>query len=118
MTALGSTHTQHIPVSLVRDGMRYATDGIVFDALAPSEPPLAEGPNDVNETPSSYVCLSHRSLRRHHPEGSEEHRDGDDDPMRIGSKKLSTPEDAQCRTSRLCGLPTARSAAEPTTGVR
>jgi hypothetical protein len=33
-----------------RRGMRYATDdGVAFDVLAPEEPLLADGPNDVNE---------------------------------------------------------------------
>ncbi|HYZ16822.1 MAG TPA: DNA internalization-related competence protein ComEC/Rec2 [Candidatus Acidoferrum sp.] len=47
---IAAAHARHLPVSLVRRGMRYATDdGIVLDALAPSEPLLADGPNDVNE---------------------------------------------------------------------
>lgn len=47
---LTSAHARHVPVLLVRSGMRYTTgDGVVFDALAPSEPLLADGPNDVNE---------------------------------------------------------------------
>jgi hypothetical protein len=34
---------------LVRRGMRYVTDdGITLDALAPEEPLLANGANDVN----------------------------------------------------------------------
>lgn len=47
---LAAAHVRHVPLILVREGMRYATDdGVVFDALAPSEPLLADGTNDVNE---------------------------------------------------------------------
>lgn len=47
---LAAAHGRHVSISVVRDGMRYVTDdGVVLDALAPSEPLLADGPNDVNE---------------------------------------------------------------------
>ncbi|HYW55048.1 MAG TPA: DNA internalization-related competence protein ComEC/Rec2 [Dongiaceae bacterium] len=40
----------HVPVVLARRGMRYATgDGVTLEVLAPEEPLLANGPNDVNE---------------------------------------------------------------------
>jgi beta-lactamase superfamily II metal-dependent hydrolase len=46
-----------------RRGMRYATDdGVAFDVLAPEEPLLADGPNDVNENSvvlkMTYRCSS------------------------------------------------------------
>jgi competence protein ComEC len=58
---LVAARARHVPVLLVRTGMRYATgDGLVFDALAPSEPLLADGPNDVNENSVvlrlTYAC--------------------------------------------------------------
>jgi hypothetical protein len=44
----------------MHDGMRYATDdSVVLDALAPSEPLLADGPNDVNEN-SVVLRLTYR----------------------------------------------------------
>jgi competence protein ComEC len=47
---IAAARARHVRLTLVRDGMRYATDdGAVLDALAPSEPLLADGPNDVNE---------------------------------------------------------------------
>jgi hypothetical protein len=47
---LVAARAHHVPVILVRKGMHYATgDGVTFDALAPEEPLLAEGRNDVNE---------------------------------------------------------------------
>jgi competence protein ComEC len=49
-----------IPIILVRRGMHYATDdGVTLDALAPEEPLLADGPNDVNEN-SVVLMLRYR----------------------------------------------------------
>jgi competence protein ComEC len=57
---LAAAHERHIPIVLVRRGMHYATgDGVTFDALAPEEPLLADGPNDVNEN-SVVLMLRYR----------------------------------------------------------
>jgi competence protein ComEC len=58
---LTDARVRHVPVVLVRDGMRYATDdGVTLDALGPREPLLADGPNDVNENSVvlrlTYAC--------------------------------------------------------------
>jgi beta-lactamase superfamily II metal-dependent hydrolase len=57
---LAAARARHVPVILVRKGMRYTTsDGVAFDALAPEEPLFAEGANDVNEN-SVVLRLSYR----------------------------------------------------------
>jgi competence protein ComEC len=58
---VAAARVRHVPLILVRDGMRYASDDdVVLDALAPSEPLLADGPNDVNENSVvlrlTYLC--------------------------------------------------------------
>jgi competence protein ComEC len=63
---LAAARVHHVPVILVRKGMHYATgDGVTFDALAPEEPLLAEGKNDVNENSvvlmMAYRCPSCRA---------------------------------------------------------
>ena len=60
---IDAAHLGHVPVLVVRRGMRYATnDGIAFDALGPEEPLLAEGANDVNENSVvmrlTYCCAA------------------------------------------------------------
>jgi len=60
---LAAARARHVPVVLVRKGMHYATgDGVSFDALAPEEPLLAEGRNDVNEN-SVVLMLTYRCPR-------------------------------------------------------
>jgi competence protein ComEC len=60
---LVAARSHHVPVILVRKGMRYATgDGVTFDALAPEEPLLAEGKNDVNEN-SVVLMIRYRCPR-------------------------------------------------------
>jgi competence protein ComEC len=60
---LAAAHARHVPVVLVRKGMHYDTgDGVAFDALAPEEPLLAEGKNDVNEN-SVVLMLTYRCPR-------------------------------------------------------
>jgi hypothetical protein len=55
-----AAHVRHVPVMLVRLGMRYVTnDGITLDSLAPEDPLLADGKNDVNEN-SVVVRLTYR----------------------------------------------------------
>ncbi|HTJ25444.1 MAG TPA: DNA internalization-related competence protein ComEC/Rec2 [Candidatus Limnocylindria bacterium] len=57
---LAAARARRVPVLLVRRGMRYATpDGVVLDALAPEEPLLTDGPNDVNEN-SVVLRLTYR----------------------------------------------------------
>jgi competence protein ComEC len=57
---VAAARARHVPVVLVRKGMHYATgDGVTFDALAPEEPLLAEGKNDVNEN-SVVLMLTFR----------------------------------------------------------
>jgi competence protein ComEC len=57
---LAAAHARRVPVVLVRKGMHYATgDGVTFDALAPEEPLLAEGRNDVNEN-SVVLMMAYR----------------------------------------------------------
>jgi competence protein ComEC len=60
---LAAARSRRVPVILVRKGMHYATaDGVAFDALAPEEPLLAEGRNDVNEN-SVVLMLTYRCPR-------------------------------------------------------
>jgi competence protein ComEC len=60
---LAAAHARRVPVVLVRKGMHYATgDGVAFDALAPEEPLLAEGRNDVNEN-SIVLMMTYRCAR-------------------------------------------------------
>jgi competence protein ComEC len=60
---LAAARARHVPVILVRRGMHYASgDGVTFDALAPEEPLLAEGKNDVNEN-SVVLMLTYRCPR-------------------------------------------------------
>jgi competence protein ComEC len=60
---LVAARLHHVPVIIVRKGMRYATgDGVTFDALAPEEPLLAEGKNDVNEN-SVVLMIRYRCQR-------------------------------------------------------
>ena len=60
---LAAAHAHHVPVVLVRKGMHYATgDGVALDALAPEEPLLAEGKNDVNEN-SVVLMMTYRCPR-------------------------------------------------------
>jgi competence protein ComEC len=57
---LAAARARRVPVVLVRKGMHYATgDGVTFDALAPQEPLLAEGRNDVNEN-SVVLMMTYR----------------------------------------------------------
>jgi beta-lactamase superfamily II metal-dependent hydrolase len=57
---IAAAQRRGISVVPVRRGMRYATDdGVAFDALAPEEPLLADGPNDVNEN-SVVLMLQYR----------------------------------------------------------
>jgi competence protein ComEC len=59
---LAAAHARHVPIVLVRKGMHYATgDGVTFDALAPEEPLLAEGRNDVNEN-SVVLMMTYRCV--------------------------------------------------------
>ena len=58
---LAAAHVRRVPVILLREGMRYATDDrVTLDALGPREPLLADGPNDVNENSVvlrlTYAC--------------------------------------------------------------
>ncbi len=47
---LRAAHERGVPVSVVRAGMRWASDdGVTLDVLAPSDPPIADGRDDVNE---------------------------------------------------------------------
>jgi hypothetical protein len=51
------------PVVVTRHGMRYATDdGVALDALAPDEPLIVDGPNDVNEN-SVVLRMTYRCRR-------------------------------------------------------
>ncbi len=57
---LAAARRAHVPVVLARAGMRYATDdGVALEVLAPAEPLLAEGRDDVNEN-SVVLRLSYR----------------------------------------------------------
>jgi beta-lactamase superfamily II metal-dependent hydrolase len=57
---LAAANLRHVPVMLVRRGMRYVTDdGVALDALGPEEPLLADGANDVNEN-SVVLRLTYR----------------------------------------------------------
>ena len=57
---LAAARARHVPVVVVRKGMHYATgDGVAFDALAPEEPLLAEGKNEVNEN-SVVLMMTYR----------------------------------------------------------
>jgi len=57
---IAAAHERRIPIVLVRRGMHYATgDGVTFDALAPQEPLLEDGSNDVNEN-SVVLMLRYR----------------------------------------------------------
>ena len=59
---LAAARSHHLPVVLVRKGMHYDTgDGVTFDALAPEEPLLAEGRNDVNEN-SVVLMMAYRCV--------------------------------------------------------
>jgi competence protein ComEC len=58
---LTAARARHLQMIFVRKGMQYATvDGVAFDALAPEEPLLADGRNDVNENSvvlrMTYTC--------------------------------------------------------------
>ena len=47
---LRAAHERGVPVAVVRAGMRWASDdGVTLDVLAPSDPPIADGRDDVNE---------------------------------------------------------------------
>ncbi len=57
---VAAARSHGIPIVLVRRGMHYATDdGVTLDALAPEEPLLADGKNDVNEN-SVVLMLRYR----------------------------------------------------------
>jgi competence protein ComEC len=59
---LAAVQGRRIPIVLVRQGMRYATDdGVMLDALSP-QPLLTDGPNDVNEN-SVVLTLTYRCPR-------------------------------------------------------
>jgi competence protein ComEC len=56
-----------VPVILVRRGMHYATDdGVTLDALAPEEPLMTGGANDVNEN-SVVLTMRYACARCAHP---------------------------------------------------
>ena len=60
---LAAARARRVPGILVRKGMHYSTgDGVRFDALAPEEPLLAEGRNDVNEN-SVVLRMTYRCPR-------------------------------------------------------
>ncbi len=47
---LRAAHERGVPVRIARAGMRWASDdGVTLDVLAPSDPPIANGRDDVNE---------------------------------------------------------------------
>ena len=47
---LRAAHDRGVPVRVVRTGTRWATDdGVTLDVLSPSDPPIADGRDDVNE---------------------------------------------------------------------
>lgn len=57
---LAAARARHVPVIPLRRDMHYETgDGVAFDALAPDEPLLAEGRNNVNEN-SIVLRLTYR----------------------------------------------------------
>ena len=57
---LAAARARRVPFILVRKGMRYSTgDGVTFEALAPEEPLLAEGRNDVNAN-SVVLMMTYR----------------------------------------------------------
>jgi competence protein ComEC len=65
---LAAARERGVPVRVVRAGMRWQTDdGVVLDALAPSEPFLADTGDDVNENSIvmrlSYVLPGGRTYR-------------------------------------------------------
>jgi competence protein ComEC len=60
---VGASRRRAVPVVRVRRGMHYSTDdGVTLDALAPDEPLLADGKNDVNEN-SVVLMLQYRCTR-------------------------------------------------------
>jgi competence protein ComEC len=57
---LAAARERRVPVRVARAGMRWQSDdGVVLDVLAPSEPPLADTGDDVNEN-SVVLRLSYR----------------------------------------------------------
>ncbi len=57
---LAAARARRIALVLVREGMRYTTgDGVTLDAFGPSEPLIADGPNQVNEN-SVVLKLTYR----------------------------------------------------------
>jgi len=62
LDCIAAARERGVPVRVVRAGMRWARDdGVVLDVLAPSDPPLADTGDAINEN-SIALRLSHRLL--------------------------------------------------------